>query len=127
MKALRTRIGRHVYRSLFAFDLERQAFIFVGGEKSGKKGKTLYRRLIARTDSIFERQLQEQRKGIQGGKNTIIKCYFKVNNEGKIMHSLDRVMKKAFTPGKRAEIRRKAKEKVAAIRLRHLRETRHVT
>jgi len=43
------------------------------------------------------------------------------------MHSLDRVMKKAFTPGKRAEIRRKAKEKVAAIRLRHLRETRHVT
>ncbi len=43
------------------------------------------------------------------------------------MNSLDQVMKKAFTPEKRAEIRRKAKEKVAAIRLQHLRETRHVT
>jgi len=69
MKELRTRFGRHVYRSLFAFDLERQAFILVGGEKSGKKGKTLYRRLIARADSIFERHLQEQRKGIQGANN----------------------------------------------------------
>lgn len=69
MKELRTRFGRHVYRSLFAFDLERQAFILVGGEKSGKKGKTLYRRLIARADSIFEHHLQEQRKGIQGANN----------------------------------------------------------
>ncbi len=43
------------------------------------------------------------------------------------MHSLDQVMKKAFTPEKRAEIRRKAKEKIVAIRLQHLRETRHVT
>jgi len=43
------------------------------------------------------------------------------------MHSLNQVMKKAFTPEKRAEIRRKAKEKVAAIRLQHLREIRHIT
>jgi len=43
------------------------------------------------------------------------------------MHSLNQVMKKAFTPEKRAEIRRKAKEKVAVIRLQHLRETRHIT
>lgn len=69
MKELRARFGRYVYRSLFAFDLERQAFILVGGEKSGKKGKTLYRRLIARADSIFEHHLQEQRKGIQGANN----------------------------------------------------------
>lgn len=43
------------------------------------------------------------------------------------MHSLDQVMEKAFTPEKRAEIRRKATEKVVAIRLQPLRELRHVT
>ena len=68
-EGIANKVGRHVYRSLFAFDLERQAFILVGGEKSGKKGKTLYRRLIARADTIFERHLQEQRKGIQGANN----------------------------------------------------------
>ena len=43
------------------------------------------------------------------------------------MRSLQQVMKKAFTPDERAEIRRKAKEKVASVRLQQLRESRHVT
>jgi len=69
IKELRTRTGGHVYRSLFAFDLERQAFILVGGEKAGKKGKTFYRRLIARADSILEHHLQKQSKDVQGTDN----------------------------------------------------------
>ena len=42
---------------------------------------------------------------------TIIKCYFKVNNEGKAMHSLDQVIKKAFTPEKWTEFRQKPRKK----------------
>jgi transcriptional regulator with XRE-family HTH domain len=41
--------------------------------------------------------------------------------------SLDALMKKHLTPEKRAEIRRKAKETAAAIRLQQLRENRDVT
>ncbi len=43
------------------------------------------------------------------------------------MHSLDQVMEKTFTPEDRAEIRRKAKEKVAGIRIQHIRESRRIT
>lgn len=43
------------------------------------------------------------------------------------MKSLDALMKKHLTPEKRAEIRRKAKETAAAIRLQQLRERRAVT
>jgi len=43
------------------------------------------------------------------------------------MKSLDALMKKHLTPERRAEIRRKAKETAAAIRLQQLRETRDVT
>jgi len=65
MKELRTRVKRNVYRSLFAFDLERQAVLLVGGDKKGKKEKSFYQQLIARADSIFERHLQNQRKDIE--------------------------------------------------------------
>jgi len=37
--------------------------------KSGKKGKTFYRRLIARADSILEHHLQKQSKDVQGTDN----------------------------------------------------------
>lgn len=43
------------------------------------------------------------------------------------MKKLDTVLKKAFTVEQRLEIRRKAKEKIAAIRLQRLREQREVT
>ena len=65
MKELRTRVKGNLYRSLFAFDLERQAVLLVGGDKKGKKDRSFYQQLIARADSIFERHLQNQRKDIQ--------------------------------------------------------------
>ena len=43
------------------------------------------------------------------------------------MRTLDQVLKKSFSSEERAEIRRKAKEKVAAIRLQNLRESRLIT
>ena len=42
MKELRTRISGHVYRSLFAFDPQRQAVILNGGDKKGENQDKFY-------------------------------------------------------------------------------------
>lgn len=43
------------------------------------------------------------------------------------MKTLDQVIQKTFSPEQRLEIRRKAKEKIAAIRLQQVRKSHHVT
>jgi hypothetical protein len=62
MKELRTRSGSHVYRSLFVFDLERQAVILIGGDKRGKSQQKFYRQLIAQADAILARHLERQQR-----------------------------------------------------------------
>jgi hypothetical protein len=61
MKELRTRSGSRVYRTLFAFDPERQAVVLTGGDKRGKSQQRFYRRLIARADAIYESHLRQRR------------------------------------------------------------------
>lgn len=62
MKELRTTSGRNVYRSLFAFDPDRQAVVLTGGDKAGKNQQRFYRQLIARADTIYEKYLTRRRK-----------------------------------------------------------------
>ena len=61
MKELRTRSGSHLYRSLFAFDPQRQAVVLVGGDKRGKNQQRFYRQLIAQADAIFAKHLRSKR------------------------------------------------------------------
>ncbi|MDP1993194.1 MAG: type II toxin-antitoxin system RelE/ParE family toxin [Syntrophales bacterium] len=58
MKELRTKVSGHVYRSLFAFDTERQAVILNGGDKKGKDQAKFYKRLVAEADELFAQYLQ---------------------------------------------------------------------
>lgn len=62
MKELRTTSGRSIYRSLFAFDPDRQAIVLAGGNKAGKHQQRFYRQLIARADTIYEKYLQSKRE-----------------------------------------------------------------
>ncbi|MCI5123169.1 MAG: hypothetical protein D3925_01505 [Candidatus Electrothrix sp. AR5] len=58
MKELRTKASSKVYRSLFAFDPDRQAVILCGGDKKGKNQEKFYKRLIAEADRIFADHLE---------------------------------------------------------------------
>ena len=58
LKELRTQTSGHVYRSLFAFDPERQAVILSGGDKKGKNQGKFYRRLIAQAEAVFDAYLK---------------------------------------------------------------------
>ena len=62
MKELRTTTGRSVYRSLFAFDPDRQAIVLAGGNKVGKNQQRFYRQLIERADTIYEKHLMRGRR-----------------------------------------------------------------
>ena len=61
LKELRTQISGHVYRSLFAFDPNRQAVILSGGDKKGKKQEIFYNRLIAQAEIVFDNHLKNFR------------------------------------------------------------------
>ncbi len=58
LKELRTQISGHVYRSLFAFDPERQAVILSGGDKKGKNQDKFYKRLIVQAELVFDIHLK---------------------------------------------------------------------
>ncbi len=58
MKELRTKDSSKVYRSLFAFDPDRQTVILCGGDKRGKNQEKFYKRLIAEADRIFTDHLE---------------------------------------------------------------------
>lgn len=58
LKELRTKVTGHVYRSLFAFNPDRQAIILSGGDKKGKNQEKFYKRLIAQAEMVFEKHLK---------------------------------------------------------------------
>jgi hypothetical protein len=62
MKELRTKVSGHVYRSLFVFDIYRQAVILNGGDKKGKDQARSYKRLVAEADELFAEYLQSIQK-----------------------------------------------------------------
>ena len=68
MKELRFDAEGGVWRFAFAFDPERRAVIFCGGDKSGGGEKRFYQRLIAKADNRFNTHLAELRQK-QEGKN----------------------------------------------------------
>ncbi len=66
MKELRTRYGKHQYRTLFAFDPRRTAILLIGGDKAGDK--RFYKRFIPLADRFYDDYLAEiQREGLTDG------------------------------------------------------------
>lgn len=57
MKELRFSADDGVWRSAYAFDLEREAILLVAGDKSGVSEKPFYRALIRRADDRFDAHL----------------------------------------------------------------------
>jgi hypothetical protein len=53
MKELRFDAGDGVWRFAFAFDLNRQAIILCGGDKSGGSENRFYKQMIAKADARF--------------------------------------------------------------------------
>ena len=63
MKEIRFDACDGAWRFAFAFDLNRQAVILCGGDKSGISESRFYKRLIAKADSRFEAHCAAIRKG----------------------------------------------------------------
>ena len=59
MKELRFDADDGVWRIAFAFDLNQNAILLVGGDKSGVSKDKFYRRLIANADRRFDRHYRE--------------------------------------------------------------------
>ena len=57
MKELRFNAANGVWRFAFAFDPERTAIIFCGGDKSGGGERRFYNQLIAKADARFDAHL----------------------------------------------------------------------
>jgi hypothetical protein len=57
MKELRFDAADGVWRFAFAFDVERKALIFCGGDKSGGGEKRFYRQLVDKADARFNSHL----------------------------------------------------------------------
>jgi DNA-binding XRE family transcriptional regulator len=113
MKELRTASGIHVYRTQFAFDPIRRAVLLIGGDKAGQNQDRFYKTLIKQADAILDRHL------------ALLKpC---TPEEGQAMKKLDTVLGHLFSAEERADIRQRAKEKLAGLRLQRLREARHLT
>lgn len=62
MKELRFNAADGVWRFAFAFDPERTAIIFCGGDKSGGSERRFYRQLIAKADARFDAHLTRMKR-----------------------------------------------------------------
>jgi hypothetical protein len=58
MKELRLKAADGVWRFAFAFDPNRQAILFCGGDKSTEDSDTFYRELIKKADQRFDEHLK---------------------------------------------------------------------
>ena len=57
MKELRFAWSGQVWRVAFAFDLQRQAILLVGGDKGGADQRRFYKRLISVADARYDEHL----------------------------------------------------------------------
>ena len=62
MKELRGKTSTAVLRVAFAFDVDRDAILLVGGNKAGVNERRFYKVLIAQADAVFTRHLVKLRK-----------------------------------------------------------------
>lgn len=62
MKELRFYADEGVWRVAFAFDIQRNATLLVGGDKAGVSQAKFYRGLIQTADRRFDQHLEEIRK-----------------------------------------------------------------
>jgi hypothetical protein len=62
MKELRFDAYGGVWRFAFAFDLNRQAVILCGGDKSGGSESRFYKRMIAKADARFDAYCKSMKK-----------------------------------------------------------------
>ncbi|MDM7994273.1 MAG: type II toxin-antitoxin system RelE/ParE family toxin [Acidobacteriota bacterium] len=62
MKELRFDADGGVWRFAFAFDLNRQAVILCGGDKSGGSESRFYKRMIAKADARFDAYCRSMKK-----------------------------------------------------------------
>lgn len=71
MKELRFHWNGEVWRVAFAFDVNRQAILLVGGDKGGADQRRFYKRLIAVADDRYDAHLITlQKKESKDGKKT---------------------------------------------------------
>ena len=62
LKELRFRSGSKVIRIFFVFDSERNGVLLIGGDKSGSGDKIFYDQMIAKSEKIYLRYLQQMKK-----------------------------------------------------------------
>lgn len=62
MKELRFRAAGGVWRTAFAFDVERSAILLVTGDKSGGSQRRFYRELIRKADERLDAHLARLKK-----------------------------------------------------------------
>jgi hypothetical protein len=62
LKELRFRSGSKVIRIFFIFDSERNGVLLIGGDKAGSGDKIFYDQMIAKSEKIYFRYLQQRRK-----------------------------------------------------------------
>jgi hypothetical protein len=66
MKELRVQNKKRIFRIFFAFNLDRNAILLIGGDKRGDK--RFYQRMIPIADEIYDRYLKEERRENEHGK-----------------------------------------------------------
>ncbi len=64
LKELRFNSGDKVIRIFFVFDPERNGVLVIGGDKAGSGDKSFYDKMIAKSEKIYAKYLEERKKEI---------------------------------------------------------------
>lgn len=59
LRELRIKSHGHVIRVIYIFDMKRDAYLILGGDKTGKNKKRFYKQLIAQGEKILKEYLAE--------------------------------------------------------------------
>lgn len=73
LKELRFESGEKVIRVFFVFDPDRNGVLLIGGNKSSSGGKTFYKDMIAQSEKIYAKYLEERQKALEKEKKKIEK------------------------------------------------------
>ncbi len=61
MRELRCQIDARPFRIFYIFDLNRNAVVLIGGDKTGKNQDRWYREMVRKADEIYERYAAMQK------------------------------------------------------------------
>lgn len=73
LKELRFDSGEKVIRVFFVFDPDRNGVLLIGGNKSSSGGKTFYKDMIAQSEKIYAKYLEERQKALEKEKKKVEK------------------------------------------------------